>query len=77
MPFYYFALDDDLPSSGASEELPDDQVACDVAILIAGELSRNRFGREQTAISVFDERGRVVRKVWTRSHYNIEENRRA
>ena len=71
MPCYFFALDDDTPVSGASEELPNDLIACDVATLIAGELSRNRFGREQMAVSVFNERGRVIHKTWTRSQYNI------
>jgi hypothetical protein len=30
--------------SAAAEELPDDTIASNVATLIAGELSRNRYG---------------------------------
>ena len=37
MPRFYFALDDDLPLSGAAEELPNDTIASNVATLIAGE----------------------------------------
>jgi hypothetical protein len=68
MPRYYFALDDDLP--GAAEELPNDIVARNVATLIAGELSRNRYGRDQVAVSVFNEGGRIIHKTWTRSEYD-------
>jgi hypothetical protein len=49
MPRYLFALDDDLPLSEAAEELADDHIAGNVATLIAGELSRNRYGRNQVA----------------------------
>jgi hypothetical protein len=42
MPRYLFALDDDLPLSEAAKELADDNIAGNVATLIAGELSRNR-----------------------------------
>jgi hypothetical protein len=55
MPRYLFALDDDLPLSEAAEELADDHIAGNVATLIAGELSRNRYGRNQVAVLVFDE----------------------
>jgi hypothetical protein len=71
MPRYYFALDDDLPLSGAAEELANDTIASNVATLIAGELSRNRYGRDQVAVSVFDERGQVIHKIWTRSEYDV------
>jgi hypothetical protein len=47
MPRYFFAMDDDLPLSEAAEELADDDIASNVATLIAGELSRNRYGRNQ------------------------------
>jgi hypothetical protein len=63
MPRYYFALVDDLPLSGAAEELANDTIASNVATLIAGELSRNRYGRDQVAVSVFDERGQVIHKI--------------
>ena len=71
MPRYCLALDDDLPLSGAAEELPNDTIASNVATLIAGELSRNRYGRDQVAVSVFDERGKVIHKIWTRSEYDV------
>jgi hypothetical protein len=71
MPRYYFALDDDLPLSGAAEELANDTIASNVATLIAGELSRNRYGRDQVAVSVFDERGQFIHKIWTRSEYDV------
>jgi hypothetical protein len=48
---YSFALDDDLPWSGAAEELANDTIASNVATLIAGELSRNRYGGDQVAVS--------------------------
>jgi hypothetical protein len=63
MPRYLFALDDDLPLSEAAEELADDHIASNVATLIAGELSRNRYGRNQVAVSVFDEGGKVIHKI--------------
>jgi hypothetical protein len=70
MPRYYFALGDDAPSSGAVEELPNSTVANGIATLIAGELSRNRYGREQVAVSVFDQGGKIIHKIWTRSEYD-------
>ena len=60
MPRYYFVLDDDLPPLGAAKELPNDTIASNVATLIAGELSRNRYGCDQVAVSVFNERGKVI-----------------
>ena len=71
MPRYLFALDDDLPLSEAAEELADDHIAGNVATLIAGELSRNRYGRNQVAVLVFDEGGEVIHKIWTRSEYDV------
>jgi hypothetical protein len=70
MPRYFFALDDDLPLSEAAEELANDDIASNVATVIAGELSRNRHGRDQVAVSVFNENGKVVHKIWTRSEYD-------
>jgi len=58
MPRYFFALDDDLPLSDAAEDLADDNIASDIATLIARELSRNRYGRNQVAVSVFNEGGK-------------------
>jgi hypothetical protein len=71
MPRYFFAMDDDLPLSEAAEELADDDIASNVATLIAGELSRNRYGRNQVAVSVFNEGGKVIHKIWTRSEYDV------
>jgi hypothetical protein len=70
MPHYFFALDDSLPA-GAREELPNEKIARDVAILIAGELSRNRIGRNQIAASAFNERGQIIHQAWTRSECDI------
>jgi hypothetical protein len=71
MPRYFFALDDDLPLTEAAEELADDDIASNVATLIAGELSRNRYGRNQVAVSVFNESGEVIHKILTRSEYDV------
>ena len=48
----------DLPTLEVAEELPNDTIATNVATLITGELSRNRHGRAQVAVSVFNERGK-------------------
>jgi hypothetical protein len=69
--YEYTPLDDDLPLSEAVEELADDDIASNVATLIAGELSRNRYGRNQVAVSVFNEGGIVIHKIWTRSEYDV------
>ena len=67
MPDYFFALDDELPPSGASEQLPDDDAAREAATVIAAELSRNRLGREQVCVSALNIRGQVVHRAWTKS----------
>jgi hypothetical protein len=49
-----------MPPAEAAEELPNDTIASNVATLIAGELSRNRYGRDQVAVSVFDKGGKII-----------------
>lgn len=70
MPYYFFALDDELPPKEASEELADDDAAREAATLIAAELGRNRLGREQSCVSVLNIRGQVVHRAWTNSEHS-------
>jgi hypothetical protein len=67
MPYYFFSLDDELPPTEASEELPHDEAACEAVAVIAEELGRNRIGREQMSVSVLNMRGQIIRRVWTSS----------
>jgi hypothetical protein len=51
MPRYYFALDDDLPLSGAAEELANDTITSNVTTLNCRRTKPHRYGRDQVAVS--------------------------
>jgi hypothetical protein len=58
----------DDPSPEVSEELVNDAEAKQVAEIVANELSRNRYDGEEIAVLVFNDRGQLIHKVWTRPH---------
>ena len=64
---YFFSLNHCLPPPQAIEELPDDETARALAMTVAAELGRNRYGRVQECIIVLNERGQLIHKAWTSS----------
>jgi hypothetical protein len=69
MPQYFFSLDHCLPPPQAIEELPDDEAARALAIAVARELGRNRYGRSQECVIALNERGQLIHKAWTSSEF--------
>ena len=70
MPRYFLSLGNCLPPPQAIEDLSDDKAARALAITVAGELGRNRYGRSQECVVVLSERGQLIHKAWTSSDSN-------
>lgn len=67
MPYYFFMLDDDLPPAQEGEQLRNDAAARELCVAVAGELGRNRFGRDQVSVVVLNQKGQLVHRAWTSS----------
>ena len=65
MPLYFFTLDDEVRQA-AGEELPSDAAARQHADIVAREIARNQFGREQQRLTVFNERAQPIYSTWTK-----------